>query len=84
VSDEAKHACVAATIAAGKKRAWRNSLSHGQSNTMAAAIKTKLKAARDAIGRRDYLAARQSASSVLDMDAQNYNACVVFDLFAYV
>lgn len=37
-------------------------------------VKTRLKAARDAIAKKDYAAARDSAEKVLDYDPDNYNA----------
>lgn len=43
---------------------------------MASFVKSKLKAARDAIGKKDYTLARDAASQVLDYEAENYNACV--------
>lgn len=39
--------------------------------------KTKLKAARDALGKKQYEAARDAALQVLDYEPDNYNACVV-------
>lgn len=44
---------------------------------MAAFIKTKLKAAKDAIGKKDYAAARSAAEGVLSFEADNYHACVL-------
>ncbi|KAF7970359.1 hypothetical protein HWV62_24268 [Athelia sp. TMB] len=41
---------------------------------MASFVKSKLKAARDAIGKKDYTLARDAASQVLDYEAENYNA----------
>lgn len=41
---------------------------------MSAIVKTKLKAARDALGKKDYASARDAATQVLDFDPQNYNA----------
>jgi len=41
---------------------------------MAAFIKTKLKAARDLIGKKDFQGAYDAASQVLSYDARNYNA----------
>jgi len=43
---------------------------------MASFIKSKLKAARDAIGKKDYKAAQDAASQVLEYESSNYNACV--------
>lgn len=43
---------------------------------MSAIVKTKLKAARDAIGKKDYEKARAAASDALDYDPENYNAYV--------
>jgi len=40
----------------------------------AAFIKTKLKAARDLIGKKDFQGAYDAASQVLSYDARNYNA----------
>ena len=45
---------------------------------MSAIIKTKLKAARDALGKKDYNTARDAAQDVLAYDADNYNAYVPF------
>ena len=41
---------------------------------MAAIIKTKLKAAKDAVGKKDYEKARKYASDALEFDQENYNA----------
>ena len=43
---------------------------------MSAIARTKLKAARDAIGKKDWEKARASASDVLDYEPDNYHACV--------
>lgn len=45
---------------------------------MSAIVKTKLKAARDALGKKDYSTARDAAQDVLAYDADNYNAYVPF------
>jgi hypothetical protein len=45
--------------------------------TMSALVKAKLKAARDAIGKKDYAAAQVAALQALDFESDNYNACVV-------
>jgi superkiller protein 3 len=37
-------------------------------------IKTYLKAARDHIGKKDYLTAKKEANKVLDFEPDNYNA----------
>ncbi|KIJ39435.1 hypothetical protein M422DRAFT_32689 [Sphaerobolus stellatus SS14] len=47
---------------------------------MASFIKGKLKAARDAIGRKDYKTAQESAAEVLEYEASNYNALVFLGL----
>jgi superkiller protein 3 len=41
---------------------------------MAARIKNKLKKAREALGKKDFAAARDAALQVLDEDPENYNA----------
>lgn len=41
---------------------------------MSAIIKTKLKAARDALGKKDFAKARDAAEDVLSYEADNYNA----------
>jgi superkiller protein 3 len=43
---------------------------------MAAVVKAKLKAARDAIGKKNWEAARDAATGVLDFEPDNYNAFV--------
>ena len=43
---------------------------------MTSFIKTKLKAARDAIAKKDYKTAEEAASQVLEYDPANYNAYV--------
>ena len=43
---------------------------------MSAIVKTKLKAARDAIVKKDWEKARTCSSDVLDYDPDNYNALV--------
>jgi superkiller protein 3 len=43
---------------------------------MASLVKSKLKAARDALGKKDYESAKNAASHVLDFEPDNYNACV--------
>ncbi|KAG6862290.1 hypothetical protein C0995_015987 [Termitomyces sp. Mi166 len=43
-------------------------------------VKSKLKAARDALGKKDYEAARSAASQVLDYETDNYNATVFLAL----
>jgi len=37
-------------------------------------VKTKLKAARDALGKKEYEAARSAATQVLDYEPEHYNA----------
>lgn len=37
-------------------------------------VKTRLKAARDALGKKNYASARDSAEKVLDYEPDNYNA----------
>jgi superkiller protein 3 len=41
---------------------------------MSALVKTKLKSAREAIGKKDWAAAQKAASQVLDYEPENYNA----------
>jgi superkiller protein 3 len=41
---------------------------------MSAIVKTKLKAARDAIGKKDWEKARSAASDVLDYEPDHYHA----------
>ena len=43
---------------------------------MSAIVKTKLKAARDALAKKDFEKAKSAASDVLDYEPDNYNACV--------
>jgi superkiller protein 3 len=43
---------------------------------MAAVLKKKLKAARDALGEKDFEAAKAAALQVLDYEPGNYNAYV--------
>ncbi|KAH0589327.1 hypothetical protein H2248_005088 [Termitomyces sp. 'cryptogamus'] len=43
-------------------------------------VKSKLKTARDALGKKDYEAARNAASQVLDYETDNYNATVFLAL----
>jgi superkiller protein 3 len=43
---------------------------------MSSFVKNKLKGARDALGKKDYEAARGAASQVLEYEPENYNACV--------
>ncbi|CAL1707991.1 unnamed protein product [Somion occarium] len=43
---------------------------------MSAFVKNKLKAARDAIGKKDYITARDAALNVLEYESENYNANV--------
>ncbi|KAG9039837.1 Superkiller protein 3 [Tulasnella sp. JGI-2019a] len=47
---------------------------------MAAIVKTKLKAAREALGRKDYKSAEDSAQQVLSFEPDNYNANVFLGL----
>jgi hypothetical protein len=44
---------------------------------MSALVKTKLKAARDAIGKKDWDAAQTAATTALDYEPDNYNACAI-------
>lgn len=39
-------------------------------------VKTKLKAAREALGKKQYAAAKDAAEQALAFDPVNYNACV--------
>ena len=41
---------------------------------MSAIVKTKLKAAKEAVGKKDYEKARDAALAVLDYDSENYHA----------
>ena len=50
---------------------------------MAAIVKTKLKAARDAISKKDYEKARDASLAVLEYDPDNYNAYVEVTLRGY-
>jgi hypothetical protein len=43
---------------------------------MSSFAKSKLKAARDAIGKKKYEQAREAAEQVLDYEPDNYTACV--------
>jgi superkiller protein 3 len=43
---------------------------------MSALVKGKLKAARDAIGKKDWAAAQIAAEAALDFEPDNYNAYV--------
>lgn len=43
---------------------------------MSSFVKNKLKGARDALGKKEYEAARGAASQVLEYEPENYNACV--------
>ena len=43
---------------------------------MSAIVKTKLKAAKEAVGKKDYEKARDAALAVLDYDSENYHAYV--------
>jgi hypothetical protein len=44
---------------------------------MSSFAKSKLKAARDAIGKKNYEQARDAAAQVLDYEPDNYTACVL-------
>jgi len=44
---------------------------------MSSFAKSKLKAARDAIGKKNYEQAREAAVQVLDYEPDNYTACVL-------
>jgi superkiller protein 3 len=43
---------------------------------MSSFVKTKLKGAREALGKKEYDAAREAATQVLEYEPKNYNACV--------
>ena len=43
---------------------------------MTSLIKGKLKAAREALGKKDYETAKNASSQILDFEPDNYNACV--------
>jgi len=47
---------------------------------MSAFVKSKLKAARDAIGKKDYEKAREASLGVLEFEPDNYNANVFLGL----
>jgi superkiller protein 3 len=49
---------------------------------MSALVKTKLKAARDAIGKKDWAAAQIAASTALEYEPDNYNACARRAIFS--
>lgn len=52
---------------------------------MSAFVKSKLKSARDAITKKEFAAARDAATQVLDYEPANYNACVlVFVVLGYI
>ena len=46
---------------------------------MSAIVKTKLKAARDALSNKDWDRAKSAASSALEYDPENYNAYVHYE-----
>lgn len=48
---------------------------------MSALVKGKLKAARDAIGKKDWAAAQIAAEAALDFEPDNYNAYACIFLF---
>jgi superkiller protein 3 len=43
---------------------------------MSSFLKSKLKEAREALGKKDYDKAREAATQILDYEPENYNACV--------
>ena len=43
---------------------------------MSSFVKAKLKGARDALGKKEYEAAREAATQILEYEPENYNACV--------
>ena len=43
---------------------------------MSSIVKTKLKAAKEAVGKKDYEKARDASLAVLDYDPENYHAYV--------
>ena len=43
---------------------------------MSAIFKTKLKAAREALGKKDFESALSASREVLSFESNNYNACV--------
>jgi superkiller protein 3 len=49
---------------------------------MSALVKTKLKAAREAIGKKDWAAAQTAASTALEYEPDNYNACARPTIFS--
>ena len=46
-------------------------------------IKSHLKAARDHIGKKDYLTAKKEAIQVLDFEPDNYNALVSYTAISH-
>lgn len=42
---------------------------------MSAVVKQKLKAARDAIGKKEWAKARDASNQIFDYEPDNYNAC---------
>ena len=48
---------------------------------MSAIVKTKLKAAKEAVGKKDYEKARDAALAVLDYDSENYHAYAAIPIF---
>lgn len=48
---------------------------------MSAFAKSKLKAARDAIGKQDYEKAREAALGVLEYEPDNYHAYVLLCIY---
>jgi superkiller protein 3 len=49
---------------------------------MSALVKTKLKAAREAIGKKDWAAAQTAAATALEYEPDNYNACARPTIFS--
>lgn len=48
---------------------------------MSAIVKTKLKAAKEAVGKKDYEKARDASLAVLDYDSENYHAYAAIPIF---
>lgn len=53
-------------------------------HAMSAIVKTKLKNARDAIGKKNFPAARAAATDVLSYEPENYHAYVQYSQLCYV
>lgn len=49
---------------------------------MSSFLKSKLKEAREALGKKEYDKASEAATQILDYEPENYNACVKPSYFA--